>query len=426
MANRPSSRSNNGIVPFWFRIHQFFLYPFHVTPLLAMGLGAGVFFIAQYSFIWLAAAAFVVTVSFVRYAYTTLERTARGALSSEEAFQTNVGEAPHRPYKQLAVLILFGFITGCTEALLGETSAIVVYFILSLAIPASVMALAMTDSFVQAIHPGVLMGIVRAIGWPYLLLNFFLEMLSGSSLIAFSYLIEVVPESLALPVFVFLTLYFLLIMFNMMGYALYQYHDKLGIDVKAPTGAADPGATEQDTIAALVEENRMSEAVDFAYEAQRRRPDDLEAHERYHRLLVLAGDPAKVANHAQRYIPELLQKQRVARALDVFSACRNMDTNFRLSLSSDQLALARAAARQRQEKPAMQMLLQFDRNYRNSPDIPAAWLLQAHVLSDRLKQDKTALQLLRLLLAKYPESPETKDARQLFAALERITQSPPN
>jgi tetratricopeptide (TPR) repeat protein len=421
VAGHSALRGNGGIVPFWQRIHLFFLYPCRATPLLAMGLGAGAFFIAQYLPFGILIAAFVVTVSFVRYAYTTLERTARGVLSSEESFQTDA--SPYRPYKQIAVLIVFGIVTAATEALLGEVLAIAVYFALSLALPASVMALAMTDSFVQAIHPRVLIGIIRGIGWPYLLLTFFLNMLSGSSLIAFTWALPLVPTNLWLPLFAFLNMYFLLIMFNMMGYALYQYHDKLGLDVRRQP--ADPRAAEQDTIAALVEENRMQEALDFAYAAQRTRPDDLDAHERYHRLLGLAGDAAKVAAHARRYIPELLRKQRVARALEVFGACRHTDAAFRLDAAPDQIALARGATRQRQDKLAMQLLLQFDRHYRNSPDVPAAWLLQAQVLTERLKQDKTALQVLKLLLSKYPDAAEAGAARQLMGALERITQAAP-
>src|SRR5437868_7026066 len=83
---------------------------------------------------------------------------------------------------------------------------------------------------------------------------------------------------------------------------------------------------------------------------------------------------------------------RNARALQVFGECRALNAEFRLSQASDQLALARAAHRERDDKLAMRLLLQFDKHYTKSLDIPAAWLLHAQVLADRLRQDKVACQ----------------------------------
>lgn len=407
------------ITPFWRRMPRFFLYPFHLTPLVAITLAALLtLFIGIVPFgTFLVPLA--IAIGFFRYAYRVLDRTAHGILSPEQASEQFHSDGAYRIYKQLGVFIVFGAVSGAVTAALGDLVGKGTELILSLALPATVMVLAVTNSLRRAVNPIVLWQLMRTIGWPYLLLNF----CTTALWVAASYIAvaasAVVPTAMVPPLVAWVLMFFMLVMFNMMGYVLYQYHDRLGLEQKGAPGA-NAAETGIDRIAELVEENRISDAIDLAYEAQRRDPEDLNARERYHRLLDLGGKQAQLVSHAQSYIKLLLRKNKAARAIELFEGTRKKEPSFRLDSAADQLEVAGVATRLGHHKFAMQALLQFDRHYANSREIPAAWLLQGKILADRLKQDRPALQLLRLLVSKYPDAPQAAEARQQLAVLERL------
>jgi hypothetical protein len=85
-------------------------------------------------------------------------------------------------------------------------------------------------------------------------------------------------------------MYFTLIMFNMMGYVVHQYHGALGVDQDAKAGPA-AGAKEEsgaEAIGRLVGAGQIDQALELAYEEQRIAPENLAVQQRYHKLLQLA------------------------------------------------------------------------------------------------------------------------------------------
>lgn len=412
-------RGQAAIIPFWRRMPRFFLYPLHLTPVVGITLGALAMLLIGIVPFGAIVVPLAIAVAFFRYAYRVLDRTAHGILSPEQPAEQFASEGAHRIYKQLAVFIVFGTVVGVVGLLLGELAEKAAELLLSLALPATVMVLAVTNSLRRAVNPVVLWQLIRTIGWPYLLLNFCTTALWVAASVVAVGASEVVPTAMVPTLFAWVLMFFMLVMFNMMGYVLYQYHDRLGLEQE---GVAAKGVAESpvDRIAGLVEENRIADAIDIAYEAQRRNPDDLDARERYHRLLELGGSQAQLLSHARGYIKVLLQKNRAARAVELFNSARKTEPSFRLEAATDQIELAGAADRLGDHKSAMQALLQFDRHYANSRAIPAAWLLQGQILSNRLKQDRPAFQLLKLLVSKYPNAPEAVEARRQLGMLERL------
>ncbi|MBI3149365.1 MAG: hypothetical protein HYZ17_12720 [Betaproteobacteria bacterium] len=407
------------IVPFWQRLPGFFAYPLHLAAGLLILVSMALAFLVQFTGFGVILLV-LVSVGYVRYGYLVLEHTARGNLTPDRIFSgQSSGDNPWRPYKQWLILAVMTGLSSVAGIWLGWTLGFLCYVIFMFALPASMMSLGVNGSFREAIDPRVLWFIISQLGGAYVLLGFFLLLLSGSSWAAFSLLMSWVPPSLAMPVWFGLEVYFGLVMFNLMGYVLYQYHDRLGLDVR-PAEARKP--SEQELIAKAIDENRVQDALGLAYEAQRTRPDDLEAIETYGKLLFLAKQPEKALAQAQRLIPLLLAKQRGLRALEVFKAAREASVEFRLVRAADQLALARAAAIERDDRLVMRLLLQFDRHYAGAAEVPTAWLLQARIMSERMKQDEAAMQLLRLLRGKYPKAPEAEEAKRLYTALKNIHQ----
>lgn len=409
------------IVPFWRRLPDCFAFPLHWMSLLLVAISMVPAFFVQFTgFGWLLLA--LVSVAYVRYGYLILEHTARGNPTHEGIFAGfGKNEHPWRPYKQWLILALIGGISALAGTWLGWVMGFFCYVVLVGMLPASMMSLGVNDSLREAIDPRVLWFIISQLGGGYIVLGLFLLVLSGSSWAVFALLVSWAPPSLALPIWFGLQAYFGLVMFNLMGYVLYQYHDRLGLEIVQPGLKKEP--TEQERIAQALDENRIQDALGLANEAQRTRPDDLDAIERYFKLLLLAKQPEKALTQAQRLIPLLLRKQRGVRALEIYQAARESATEFRMVRAADQMALARAAAIERDDRLVMKLTLQFDRHYAGAAEVPAAWLLQAKVMSERMKQDEAAMQLLRLLRGKYPKSPEAEEAKRLYTALKNIHQA---
>jgi hypothetical protein len=405
----------SAIVPFWSRVPEFFRYPLHWASIGLILVTFVLAFATQGTVIG-GLLMTLLSVAAVRYGYIVLDRTAQGHLDAKELFdESAANDAPYRPYKQWLVFVLWGLITTLVAHWLGWAFAAVVSLALLIALPASIMSLGINDSLLEAIDPRALLFIITQIGWAYALLCVFLMMLLSSPGAALVLVAGWIPANLLYPLICGLQSYFLIVMFNLMGYVLFQYHDRLGLAVHRPEFNEKPD--DKALFAKALEENRIEDALGLAYEMQRLNPEDVEAQERHYKILLLAKKNDKALYSAQKLLPLLLRKGRDARALEVYAECRGLQAEFRLTKSADQLMLAHAALAQRENTVAMHALLRFEKLYPESPEAPAAWLLQAKIMAERLHKDEAAMQLLRLLRGKFPKSPEAVEAKQYLAAL---------
>ena len=173
------------------------------------------------------------TLAFLHYAYSILERTAYGVLSSGEYYASYLGR--NRPWKQLLVLVLYSVLVGAIGFFFGRITALIAAYGLLLLLPANVMVLAVTDSFFASLNPIALGAVILAIGWPYAVLYGFLVALSTASEGALYLLYLAMGRNLAiLPAIAFSQMYFTLISFNMMGYAIYSITRRSGASGSRP------------------------------------------------------------------------------------------------------------------------------------------------------------------------------------------------
>jgi hypothetical protein len=290
------------------------------------------------------------------------------------------------------------------------------------------MALSATNSFSQAINPLLWVAIMGQVGKAYLALFVFLLLLSGGGLILVPMLAPLLGGWLALPLLNFVFLYFNLIMFNMMGYALYQFHRELGLEVKigfAETEAnvqgrgahvpvkADPVA---EVVAAKVALGDLTGALDAAYEQQRVEVDNIVAQERYHKLLLLADKKERALDHGRRYLSTLLRLARDDLAFDLFKRLRELDEGFQPE-PEQVLRLAEIAFRRRDAALVLALVRGFDRHNPRHADVPGVYLLSARVLSEHYRKDAAASVLLRRLRQQFPDHPLASEAEAYLKVL---------
>lgn len=420
--------SDADITPFWQRIPKFFLYPFHTEPLLYSALLAAV------SLLGVLLPAFLVELGILlavlRYAFRVLEQTSLGYLTPDQFELDTKAERANLPYKLFGIVLIWGLIVGFI-ARVSVVLGLVANIFLTLALPASVMVLSASNSFAEGMNPVSWISTMRTVGKPYLALWVFLFLLMGGGPMVVPLLLPRLGVWLALPVVNYVFIYFTLVMFNMMGYCLYQYHHMLGLAVRVGFDAARDGTesaaavgkprdTAGEEIAALVAAGDVKGALGIAYEQARTEPDDIALQERYHKLLLLGDKPDSTLNHAQGFISLLLRKERTHRALEVFKACRELREDFAPEEPGLILKLAQAARRAQDYKLALELVRGFDKRHPRHPDIPGVYLMSAQVLSENFKNDEMAGLILKGMMQKFPDHPLSAEAGTYLKALERM------
>lgn len=421
------------IPPYWTRFGSFFLYPLSMDPLLvciAIGVLSGIaslFFLAANVLLEL-----VMLVATLRYGYKVLERTARGNLDDGLAniHESNAGK--YRPYKQFVVIAIGLTTVGYAASVGGGNLATVVLALFAMVLPANTMLLALTDDLGESISPSRLWALMHGIGVPYLGLCACLLLLSSSSGALLSLLMPIVPRALVSVVGGFVGVYFIIVMFRLMGYALYQYHEVLGFavdvdfDRQADVVRDDPVKRRASEAAALLKEGRYDEAIALARGDLADNPGDLGANLRLHRLLLaVPGQTAAMQAHAAEWLPTLLRTGKSRQAVEVLEAIWQQQPDYRPSLATYFLPLAEALFEARRYDGAARLIKGFDRSFPGHADIPAVYLLGARLLIDHKRDEAQARRVLSAVRQHYPESPAAAEALRLVELLDRLAGAAP-
>ncbi|MDD5034763.1 MAG: hypothetical protein PHE55_08400 [Methylococcaceae bacterium] len=412
----------NAIPAFWERIPQFFRYPAKFDNLIYIGvlsLASLGFFLPIVGMI-VPALIFLAT---LKYAYGLLEHTALGNL---EPPTTGQASHNHSPYKQYVIFLLMFLAVGTAYEFLGEVAAILAFAAVNLAIPSSVMLLAMTGSLLFAINPVNNAKLMAGIGWPYGLLYFFLLLLSGGSEVVTQLLLPLLPLPLLMVLSTFLSAYFIVIMFHMMGYAIYQYHEELGLE-GVKEYELKPAKTEAKVdellaeINILISEGRIDDAK-ARLKQELRHSANPEHFQRYHKLLLLGEDEDELARNGKEYINLLMVKGQKSNALAVAAQCLEQVPEFAIDNGEHAVEIAETAYRQgRLQDVALKLLNDFGQHYpRSRKLVPAAGLLEAKLLCEYQFDDQQAKTLLENLLRDHPEHELVEEIRQYLQLTERL------
>lgn len=459
LCQRPAVEIGDGqsAPPFWNRLPRFFALPFQLHPLgllVAITLVSALVGYRMFS-AWLVQLLLMLT--FYKFAYATLTRSARGHEHAPTLMQGLAGEGIDLAVKQFFVFVLLFVVLGVVRALLGAVAASIYYVVMLLCIPASVMALAIERRFASAVDPTMLFGIIKRIGVSYLALFFMLGVLSSGPAMIQDYMVKSIggeylalkkedprnvdpaearriKESfenkmfhLVIPVSIFANGYFTLVMFSMMGYVLFQNHRRLGleVDVEPEQIAEQPTARAREhrllgDIEALIKEGRMEQAISRLRQRVLQHRQDRVLHDRFHGLLALSGDVPRLAGHGAEYIGMLLQSADRAKAIKVYRDCKQADPQFKLDSPNQVYPLAETMFGVGEYKLLVQLANGFHRLYPNHPDIPRLYLLVARALSEGLNQEEKALPILQLLQQRYPNDPDAAQVSQYLTTVEAL------
>ncbi|MFV0371934.1 MAG: tetratricopeptide repeat protein [Azonexus sp.] len=425
------NRRKTGIAPYWTRFGSFFLYPMQVEHVLAC-LGLGVLTgLANWLYAPLEILLLIIVgVVTLRYAYRILERTARGYLDDTMVFVDSRHGGQYLPYKQFVVLAIGLTLCAYVARAISPHLAAVVGVLLALMLPANIMILAMTNELSESIKPRQLWAIMHGIGVPYLGLCACLLMLSSSSAFFVHLLAPALPGALLAVLGGFTGTWFTIVMFRLMGYTLYQYHDALDFDIGVDVDFArqpgsidstDPAPQRPERIAALLKAGDYAAAIGLAREEVQSDPGNFSARQRLHRLLLaVPGQETAALEHAQEWLRSLLHGRKFVPAVEIAAYVLPRNPDFRIAPIASILPLAQACFEARRFAEAMQLIQRFDQRFPGHADIPAIYVLGARLLIEHQRDEAQAQRVLAAVRRHFPDSQATAEATQLERLLDRL------
>ncbi|THF66255.1 hypothetical protein E6C76_05265 [Pseudothauera nasutitermitis] len=417
------------IPPYWTRLGSFFLYPLSLESLLAccaFGLLAG---LASILFIPAnLVMGGVLLVATLRYGYKVLERTARGHLDDSRILFDSVHGGKYLPYKQFVVIAVGLTLCAYAASVAGAHLALVLLVSFALLLPANTMLLAVTNDLGESMSPPRLWELIHGIGMPYLGLCACLLLLSSGSGALLGLLAPLVPDALLGAVSGFLGGYFTIVMFRLMGYALYQYHEELGLAVDvgferqaAALTPSDPARQRAEQSVRLLKEGRYGEAIAQARAEVDAQPGDLAANLRLHRLLLaVPGQTQAMLAHARGWLPSLTRPGHEHYAIETLEAIWQHQEDYQPDQPRLILPLASAMLAAHRGDGTARLIRNFDQRFPGHADTPAIYLLGARLLIEHKRDEAQARRVLAAVRQHYPGSPAAAEAARLDGLLDRL------
>ena len=453
--------SQQAAEPFWQRIQKFFRLPLDKSVLLHIfGLSGALLvsllllFLGGFGFALLLVVVFALLVAGARFGFKIIERSSKGYLVPSDYPLTDedlVG--PYLPYKFVALNMVFGVVAALLIGVLGghEVLGILLWgFFFVVLLPAATMRLVMTGSLRGALNPTELVEVIRKIGKPYAALCafvFFADLsrtygmvfLAGAGGLGAGVLGASAGGAKAGLGFGGVVLIFLLsvgfwyftyVICALIGYAMYQYADRLEISVVGPgeerlkssTGRhADIKSRTRDAlIGQMVTQGEIKEAIDLLNDDLRQRPNDLSLHARLHTLLLAENYTPKIEDHTEKYMAMLVKSQNWREALDLVEEALARRADWTPRQAESIAPLARAALQKGRPQLAATLIRGFDKKHPNHPDVPQIYFVGAQLMAESAGKPDEARRILNYLLQKYAADPVATEARRYLEVMERM------
>lgn len=382
------------IPPFWERLREISTYPFRGDALFTLLILCGAQVLTLVPVMGWFIGLFLLLAAY-KYAFSVLRDTANGHMQA----QVGVLEAPDAlVFKFIGLNIVMVLMLVPVVLIIGPAAGLLGLAVITFAQPAAIMSLAMDEDLGSALNPATWAAIIGRIGVPYFALWLLLLVFQTSAAYAEVWLANFLPSLLATIVAEAAFLWGLFGTFHLMGYLLYQYHERLGFEPGRHAHAAElPRNREAEVLAAAnqrVREGDAEGALSLLREEMRERALPAEAHELYRRLLRTRGDDAGLLEHGRRYLHLLLVEKQERKALGLARECLDTDPAFAPLEAADGLKLAERAEQIGQHKLAADLLIGTARSHPREPAGTEAAIRAASLLRERYDRADLAKQLL--------------------------------
>lgn len=329
--------------PFWERLSETFRYPLTVpvmTLIIILSAISGVLFFMP---IVGAVAGLISAGILTKYSFQCLEETASGNMSPpglSEAFSGGIIII----FKMIGLIILItaGGVGSYHYLGAGITGLLGAFVVLS--IPAFLINFALTDRVLASFAPQNILRIVGAVGLPYgILIGLLLLMSSSVGLL--SYMVFSGFEWASMILQSVISNFYMVVIFHLLGYVVFQYQEKLGFYARAQTGDAPVYRSEVERsrakISVLVKEGDY-EAVNRLYQKTLdRNGQDMSLNDEYFEFLMATGNKESLLEFADEYMSYKLHKGQQVQLKRIYNQVRSVIADFKPTGSEVRFTLAK-------------------------------------------------------------------------------------
>lgn len=391
------------VVPFWNRLGAFFRYPFHSDPLMVIAICTLVPVVAPANLIgvliWL-----VLALALFKYTYAVINHTAEGHLKPPPVAVAFTGSGFDIVILQLLVFVLMGGLVTAAAMVGGPVLMLLALAFVVLALPASIMVLAMERSVGAAVNPMNLMVLISRIGSPYFLLYGYLILLTLASGAAQDFAVNHFPFWVSQPLAGFLNSTFTLILFHMLGYLLFQYQEELGFAADLQDGLDGQDSQHRDRSARFdadidmnLKDGNYDRVQSMLKEALKRDRDNAVRIGQLYQLLTARNDVAELYRYHPRILGWLADRNDGDGMAALLEHLQSAEPQFRLDDPELAVRCARVLYHRGQFKPALRLLQDFHKRYPDSEQLAPAYLLVAQSLANGLNQWEKATAFLTFI-----------------------------
>lgn len=377
--------TGNGATPFWRRLKETFHYPFSGDALtLIIGvavLSSAIYFIFGLSFISVILN-FLLLSPLLNYAFRCLAATAEGDMQSPKISAAYDGG--HKLLAQLiGIIVLLSILTTAVGALLGLAIGGLFGTFVIIALPAIIISLAHSENLIEALHPKNIFRVL-SIGLPYgLVIAFIAIMMSSVGVIN-----QLIGGQLSFLGNLFGSIvsnYYMVVMFHMMGYMLYQYQHKLGYTTRIKNeddAERTPEQIHTDKINVFLKEGKYTEVVNLYNQAFTSFPQDIKFAQQYFEFSYRSSNKELITEAANRYLHLLVKNKQFDKINFVYKQATQVLTSFIPQDPDARLIIARSSYDLGDVKTAALMLNNLHKQSPKFPRLSEAYLLFSKVAKE--------------------------------------------
>ena len=399
--------------PFWNRFPQIFGYALHRRPLIFILLISLFQALLAYESIVFLIFHFFCFGMVLTYANIVLDESSNGNKKPPKVDLTEIQNNFSLIFKQAAILGTIGLLNVLFPIPLPFFGSVAMVFL-----PAIIIVLAITKSFFAAIMPHVFIRLAWRMGWPYLSMWFLLSVLFFAPVEIFQLTRNLLPGKAFMFLAIASMYYYMIVAYHLMGYLMYQYHERIGYDVaydgedeneqKVYSNKVSAKAVEQSNnellsrINILIKDGNHDSAITLIQKETDGRPSELAVAERYFNLLRIRQRNEELAFFGRQYIPLLIKANHKTKACEVYLECLAINENF---LEGEVENVFTAAKTLNELKYHTLAFNAFQKFIKQSPDhtlAPNAHLFIAMLLNEHFHDREKASESLQYLLKKYP------------------------
>lgn len=308
--------SANKVEPFWRRLSEAFKYPLNSSSISIIVITSIISVLAilmPFLFVFAILMYLFAAGSMLKYSFTCLMQTALGEMKAPDVMDAYQGGI--KLLFQLVVMTaVLMAIVGVAAHYMGAAFGGLFGLIAILSYPAILIRFAQTENMLDAMNPFAALALMAAIGLPYGLLIVFMLIMMTSVGVLHQWIGEFVP-ALSYLLQTMVSSYYMLVVFHLMGYMLFQYQSELGYTARADDGEEAPKRSDVERMMAkidvMLKEGDYAQVVKLYFQAFGLFPQETKFYDRYFDLLYVCKKKELMQDYAPRYLDFLIKKNRL-------------------------------------------------------------------------------------------------------------------